>query len=436
MSESAAVLSAPKSGGIHYAWWILVVCCLLQAINIGMIGNTAPLFVAVVPKSLGVAKGSFSLWLSIKQFLVVLSSLIAAKVFAKHGMKWPLAIGIIINAAATASLYFATDLVHFYVVGVVAGCAAGFIHIVPTAILCARWFHKKLGFAMGVALSCSAVGAFVFNPVIGYFIATYGWKTAYLLIGIMSVVIVLPPVVFIVKDRPAVKGLKPYGFGAPAAEGPAVVHTITPAGDGVPKAAAYRNPAFYCLLAFVFLWSCFGGVAMFVPSFLFGLFGGHENAKAAMAIVAQLVAVFAIVGGVSKILLGMLNDRFGTTFVTVLSGACMAVCVSLIIPIGANLPLIYLNGILLSMGGAAITLQPPVVTARTFGKKNYAELYGWVAMMGTLGSAISIPIVGYAYDYFQSYAIPFHVMSVLTIVGLVCYFIVQWAGKRLVWEKE
>ena len=436
MTEATVADPTLQSRGIHYAWWILVACCLLQAINIGMINNTAPLFVAVVPKDMGVATGSFSLWISIKQFLVVVASPIAAKIFSKYGMKWPLAIGIVVNAALTASLYLATGLVHFYVVGIIAGFAAGFIHLVPTAILVARWFHKKLGFAMGVALAFSAVGGFVFNPLIGHFITAYGWRTAYLLIAIINIVVILPVALFIVKDKPADKGLQPYGYGAPAAEGPAVVHTLTPAGGGVTKAAAYRNPAFYCLLTFIFLWSCYGGLAMYLSPYLFGLFGGHENAKSAMAIAAQFAAILSIVAGVGKVLLGMVNDRFGATAVIVPAGIIMAATPVLLLATGPNVLLVYIIGAVMAVGMAAITLQPPVVTARIFGKKNYAEIYGWVVMMAVLGSAICVTLVGYAYDYFKSYAIPFYVLCALVLVGVVFYFIALGAAKRLVWEKE
>ena len=436
MSEATVAAPAEKSAGMHYAWWILVACCLLQALNIGLINNTASLFIAAVPKDMGVPTGSFSLWVSIKQMLVVVASPIAAKIFTKYGVKWPLAIGIIVNAAFTASLYYATGLMHFYIVGVFAGFAAGFIHLVPTAILVARWFHAKLGFAMGTALAFSAVGAAVFNPLIGHFITAYGWRTAYLLLAIINIVIILPVALFIVKENPAEKGLKPYGYGAPAAEGPAVTHTITPAGDGVSRRAAYRNPAIYALLLFIFLWSCYGALAMHLSPYIFGIFGGATgNAKLAMSIAATLAAVLLLIAGLGKIVLGLVNDRFGPTAVIVPCGLLLVISPFLLFQVGTNVALIYTVGAVMAVGMAAISLEPPVLTARLFGKKHYAEFYGWVVMVSVGALSICLTLLGYAYDYLKSYVIPFYVISALVIVGLVCYFIALSAAKRLVWEK-
>jgi len=92
---------------------------------------------------------------------------------------------------------------------------------------------------------------------------------------------------------------------------------------------------------------------------------------------------------------------------------------------------------LISVGLAAITLQPPVITAKTYGRKNYAEIYGWIGMTPTMGSAICITVIGYAYDYMQkSYVVPFYALSALVALGAVFYLIANRASKRLVWENE
>jgi hypothetical protein len=48
------------------------------------------------------------------------------------------------------------------------------------ALLVGNWFYKKLGLALGYALSCSGLGGAIFNPIdANKVIVEYGWRVGY-----------------------------------------------------------------------------------------------------------------------------------------------------------------------------------------------------------------------------------------------------------------
>ncbi|MDD4860121.1 MAG: MFS transporter, partial [Dehalococcoidales bacterium] len=84
----------------------------------------------------------------------------------------------------------------------IAGMGAGATWSVPTAMV-QRWFHLRpnAGLALSIVVSGVGVGAFVFTPLSNYLILTRGWRTTYLLIGIIYFVIIVLAS-FIIKHPP------------------------------------------------------------------------------------------------------------------------------------------------------------------------------------------------------------------------------------------
>jgi len=97
--------------------------------------------------------------------------------------------------------------------GVAGSCSA-----VSSAII-THWFKEKRGFALGLTASGMAIGQLILVPVNLFVIETHGWRTAMSALGIIIVVVVGPLFIFLLRSRPAEKGLKPYGYKETAAIG-------------------------------------------------------------------------------------------------------------------------------------------------------------------------------------------------------------------------
>jgi predicted MFS family arabinose efflux permease len=74
--------------------------------------------------------------------------------------------------------------------GVLASIGIGFVPI-PLLSLVARWFVKGRGLASGVVVAGSGLGMAVVPPLANLIISDYSWRTAYLVLGAVALVVII-----------------------------------------------------------------------------------------------------------------------------------------------------------------------------------------------------------------------------------------------------
>ena len=80
-------------------------------------------------------------------------------------------------------------------------------------MLTAQWFVKRRGQAMAVVILGLAASNALLPPLTQSFIASFGWREAYMALGIMVWVLLIPASIVIVRNRPEAVGLHPDGAG-------------------------------------------------------------------------------------------------------------------------------------------------------------------------------------------------------------------------------
>ena len=79
------------------------------------------------------------------------------------------------------------------------------------ANLVAQWFSRRRGFAMGLMALGFAASMAVHPPLGQFLINQLGWRWAWVVLGLITWVILLPPVLLLAYDKPEDKGLAPDG---------------------------------------------------------------------------------------------------------------------------------------------------------------------------------------------------------------------------------
>jgi len=90
---------------------------------------------------------------------------------------------------------------HIYLLyGVLAGVgmAGGFV---PLASTLARWFTKNLGLITGILTAGSGIGTMIGPSVATRLVLGYGWRSAYLIMGIAAVVLLLLAAQFVKRNK-------------------------------------------------------------------------------------------------------------------------------------------------------------------------------------------------------------------------------------------
>src|SRR5699024_7651084 len=83
--------------------------------------------------------------------------------------------------------------------------------VIAGPVMVERWFVKKNGMALGVMTAIGGLEGGFIQPITGNLISSFGWRSSYFIIGIAVIVILVPTILFLVRNSPSEKGLLPYG---------------------------------------------------------------------------------------------------------------------------------------------------------------------------------------------------------------------------------
>lgn len=201
-----------RQGRIHYAWWVLVACCMMMLGGQGIINNCSGIFYAPAAEAYGVGRGDISFYRTVANLATCCALPLAGKYLPRWNVRivLPVAMGIVCISAASMPL--CAEVWMWYVIGAIQGLLGAFVFLVPAPIILANWFYKRTGFAVGFAMAFSGLGGVVFNPIISYAVALWGWQTAYLVYAGLAALVTLPFLIFVMRYKPEDVGLKPYGW--------------------------------------------------------------------------------------------------------------------------------------------------------------------------------------------------------------------------------
>ena len=406
-----------KKQSMHYAWLILIACCMMQGAGLGLISNCAGVFFSPVCNDLGFEMGKFTLFRTLFTMAQALTLPYVAKLFRKYDVRVIISAATVIMGGISILQGTFTSLWQFYVFGIIQGCAAAFIGVIPAPILLGNWFYKNTGTAVGISAAFSGLVGMIGSSALGVLIPAYGWRTSYMIIGVSAMVLILPFSLFILRYKPEDKGMLPYG-----ADENYVSKTDAKAAAKKEKFSDFaKQPIFYISLT---AYAC-SIISSYLNSFLpsFGLEAGLPMATAA------LLTSLALCGNMTtKLFLGKLCDSYGVIKIFVLSIVVAIVGHGLIF-IGSTAPMMagaLLYGITMPLS----TVLMPLFCRLFWKGDTYASAYSYVSMFGMLISAPFNTLFGTMYDMTGNYDLTIISSTAFVVVVLVMVILPKFVVKK------
>lgn len=195
---------------MHYAWWILIACCAIQAGSQGTVFDTVGLFNSPVCNELGFEIGSFSLAQTFSAVAMMVSQPFTTYFYRKFDMRNILLISGIFYFSSHFCLSLSYELWHWYLLMSIQGIAGGFFYRTSYTILLCKWFASKTATALGIATAVGSIMGMLMNPFASFIIEGFGWRYCYSILALIGAIITLPIIFIVVKDTPEKIGLKPY----------------------------------------------------------------------------------------------------------------------------------------------------------------------------------------------------------------------------------
>jgi MFS family permease len=357
-------------------------------------------FFDVLEAEFGATRAEVSLVFSIAGLLYFTLGAISGRLADRVDPRWVIGFGVAVlgggfllagNAASLAGLYVG------YGLGV--GIGVGFAYV-PSIAAVQHWFLRKRGFASGLAVSGIGLGTLVVPPAAALAIAAFGWRDAWLAIG-LGVLAIGGVATLFIEASPAKRGLVPDGE-APAAGAPVV------AASGLSVGEALRTRTFWTLAGGAGLAS----LGLFIPFVHLVPYAQDQGMNKADAVL--LFSLIGIGSTAGRFVLGGLADRLGRKRAQTLMFAGIAASLAWW---GVSTAPWALALFALAFGtfyGGFVAIAP-ALAADLFGARNVSGIIGVLYASVGFGTLVGPPLAGLAFDLTRSYALPIWTTAFLTL---------------------
>jgi MFS family permease len=246
------------------------------------------------------------------------------------------------------------------------------------------WFDSKRGLALGIATAGIGLGAALMPQVTRLLINKFGWRDAYVGLGIMTFCLAFPAVALFVRE--------PENYLKSSAAVPG--DTRLP---GVTVKEAMKGSFKFWIIAvtgLIVATTVNGTIAHIVPLLT------DRGVPNRLATFVLTVSGLALIGG--RLLGGYLLDRFFAPYVAAFFFLLPFVGVSLL---GSGLAgIVPLAGALcLGLGLGSETALIAFLAGRYFGMKHYGEIYGYLFAIFLFGAGLGPWLMGVCFDVSGSY---------------------------------
>jgi MFS family permease len=147
------------------------------------------------------------------------ASVLVGRFIDRYGPKRVIIAGAFIGGLSLVILSTMNRLWQYYVLFGVAGAGFAALGFIPATALIVNWFRKKRGTAIGIIGIGVGAGGFVISTITGNFLLPgFGWRFSWIILGLFTILAVVPFTLLVVKTRPEDIGLQPDGINALPAE--------------------------------------------------------------------------------------------------------------------------------------------------------------------------------------------------------------------------
>ena len=272
------------------------------------------------------------------------------------------------------------------------------------ANLVSQWFDSKRGFAMSLMALGFGMSMAVHPPLSQLLIDEYGWKYAWIILGVSTWIIMVPALFILAWNNPENIGLKPDGEKKTK-----LTKDEVQVIEGLNLKEALKENSFYILAAMWF------GMAMLVTTLHFYQVTILTNQGISTEYAASLFTISAVAMVVFMPLVGKFFDNFPTKYV--LATGLLINSISLIsITYSNNDAYSLFYAISFGINNAFSMTMFGYIWPRYFGRKHLGSIQGTGQMIGVIGASLGPLPVGFAIDYLGSSLVTIRCLSVYPII--------------------
>jgi MFS family permease len=383
---------------VFYGWWIIAAAFLTLLMTVGVPFYGLPFFYDYFQHDFAWTRAETTSGIGVA---TILALPVGGLIIPRFKPKQLLVAGIILLSASLAGFACMRGNLVLYIIlwilFMVGYLCAGPI---PHQVLIANWFNKRRGTAMAWAYLGLGVGGAISQKYVALpLIRTVGWRGALLTIG-LSLLVLIPMVLLVIRNKPEDLGLLPYGERRLAQSPPLLLRSI---------------------LVQISFWLLACG-----SFFSIGAIGSINQHMKLLFLDAGLTAyvtanttfVMLVSSLAGRIIMGWMADWMPKKWVMIIAYLLIAFSLPLLFFASRpGMPLLF--GGLFGFGLGADYMLIPLMAADLFGAHSLARVMGILLPADSIAQTVCPLIAGVLYTREQSYGPVLVFVTLLAIGGVL-----------------
>ncbi len=401
------------SPNFFYGWIIVAVA------NLGIFSSgpgqshTFSVFVGPIGKDLGLSSTSIASAYGLATLIAAFMLPYMGKLIDKYGARKTL---IVVSIILGISCIFFGAASNFLMLTVGFGFLRFFGQgslMLGCANLVSQWFERKRGFAMSIMALGFGISMAIHPPLSQFMIDEFGWKVAWIFLGISTWIIMVPTLFLLAWNTPESVDLLPDGVNKQNN-----IKNNNDTIEGLDLSQALREKSFYILAAMWF------GMAMLVTTLHFY----QVTILTSQGITADFAAGLFTVSAIAMVLfmpiIGKLFDNFPTNYVLAI-GLIINFISLMSITFATNEYYAFLYAVFFGINNAISMTMFGYIWPRYFGRKHLGSIQGTGQMIGVIGASLGPLPVGFAIDYIGDSLVTIRYLSIypLIVTFLTIFFL-------------
>ena len=416
--------SSLRRRGVYYGWVIAGTLAVTETTSWGVLYYAFAVFLVPMQEELGWSRTAVTGAYSLGLLVSALAAPLAGRWLDRHGPRGIMTLGSMAGAVLLLGWAAVEDLLVFYLVWVGIGLAMAATLYEPAFAVLAKWFERSRARALLLVTLAGGLASTIFLPLSAWLVEAQGWRGALLTLAAVLAFLTVLPHALVLRRRPEDLGLLPDGIEptrSPQEETARMANELRTERRSVPLGAALRGPAFWLLVAALFL-GTLSQAAMYVH--LIPYLAEKDYRLGSAATLTGLIGASQVFG---RVIIAFLEGRLPRDVVT--AGIFALQAAALVVLIGWPSPLGVLMFVLpFGAASGAVTLARASAVADFYGPAHYGSIGGVVGMFVT-GARTLAPVGAGA----MSAALDGYVPVLWTLVsGSALAAIAMFMAQRLV----
>jgi predicted MFS family arabinose efflux permease len=315
---------------------------------------------------------------------------------------------------------------HFLVFyGIVAAMGLGGTTVPIFAALMSKWFERRRGLTISLALSGNCLGQFALVPLFTTLITDCGWRPSHFWIGLMMLVLNLSLTFLVIRGDPEDLSVVPYGGKAEIANPP----SLGAAEDGPPVKdmglrEAMRTSSFWLFVVFMFV--C-GSGDFLVTTHLIPMVTDYGIPTVTAS---NMLAWFGLLSLAGILVAGPASDLIGDKIPIALTFLLRVFAFLLVIAYQSQVSF-YVFALIFGFTFLVTAPLTPTLVGRLYGFSHVGVLSGFITTIHHLGGGFAAWGGGILFDLTGSYQTVLIISAVMAAIAVVSAMLIRQRREAL-----